>query len=64
MVLTAAAKISKNKWSKACAMLSKPRTTRGWSAGGSGTVSEEEVEVVMVAIRFRLDAFRFVIPAF
>ena len=64
MVLTAAAKISKNKWSKACAMLSKPRTTRGWSAFGSGTVSAEEVKVVMVAIRFRLDAFRFGIPAF
>jgi hypothetical protein len=47
-VLTAAAKISKNKWSSACAMLSKPRTTRGWSAACSGKGAAEGVKVVMV----------------
>jgi hypothetical protein len=57
MVLTAAAKISKNKWSKACAMLSRPRTTRGWSAGGSGTVAAEEVKVVMVNFSFQTQAY-------
>jgi hypothetical protein len=39
MVLTAAAKISKNKWSSACATLSKPRTMRGWSAANSSDIT-------------------------
>jgi hypothetical protein len=50
MVLTAAAKISKNKWSSACAMLSKPLTTRGWSAACSSSGEAEEVKVVMVVV--------------
>jgi hypothetical protein len=57
MVLTAAAKISKNKWSSACAILSKPLTTRGWSAGCSGTGIVEEVKVVMVNLSFQTRAY-------